>query len=184
GRGDDQGVTSMVSDGAPPLSLPGVGALACAAVVLFVVVRGPPGGDRDALQMRGDGASKIGVHVRCLDVNAGTLLSEADVVAAATLACPARATLAFSATNTSKRTLYVSGIAVADSADSAALFTLPFAGEAALAIPSGAVDQALPRGFPLREVRGRVQFSARLTTSPTPGSESAGAPSLTIEVTP
>ena len=157
------------------------GALACAAVVLVVVFR--PDDDATRTHARGGDAPVAGVHVRCVDASRANVLAEADVVAGAKLACPAAGLLAFSATNTSTRTLWVSGLAVADQADSASLFTLPFAGEPAFAVAPGSIDVPLPRGFPLAGVAGAVHVSAALVDAPPSSPQPAGA-GLLVEVTP
>ncbi len=167
------------------------GAAACAAVLL-VVVR--PGHDDTGFHARGGDGPKAGVHVRCVDASRQNMLGEADVAPGARLSCPRAGLLAFSATNTGAAAAYVQGVAVTDAADDAALFTLPFAGEPAFAVPAGSIDLPLPRGFPLAGVSGPIRLSAGLfAQAPSPSGPSSSAPpssapspdgALVIEVTP
>ena len=159
------------------------GALACAAI--FVVVgRAPSASDRagqDELHARGNGAAKAGVHVRCVDAARAHVLSESDVKDGAHLTCVTGGLLAFSGTNTTGATLYVSGVAVDDLADNASMFELPLAGDGPVAIPAGGVDVPLKNGFPLDQQPRRIHVSARLVSA-ADAPKTAGSPELIVDV--
>lgn len=134
-------------------------AVACAAI--FVVVGRAPS---DALRPRGGHVASAGVHVRCVDAARAHVLGEADVADGAHLVCVTGGLLAFSATNTTDGALYVTGVAVDDTADNASLFELPFAGDAPLRVDPGSVDTPLPKGFALDATPRRIHVTAQLVS--------------------